>query len=89
MSARPEISEEELHAFIDSCPHRRARLSGGTVEGRELVCPYHGYRFAHFRHHRRFFHGGYYPYYHHRCRIVWTHYGPRRVCWHRWHHRYW
>jgi phenylpropionate dioxygenase-like ring-hydroxylating dioxygenase large terminal subunit len=37
---------EELHAFIDSCPHRRARLSGGHVEGRELVCPYHGYRFA-------------------------------------------
>ena len=36
-----------------------------------------GYRFAQFRHHRRFFHGGYYPYYtpyyHHRCRIVWLH----------------
>ena len=55
---------------------------------------YGGYRFAHF-HHRRFY-GGYYPYYaypyyHHRCRIVWTYYGPRRVCWHRhWHrwHRY-
>jgi hypothetical protein len=58
---------------------------------------YGGHRFARFHHHRRFFHGGYpyysyYPYYHHRCRIVWTHYGPRRVCWHRhwhrWHHRY-
>lgn len=51
---------------------------------------YGGNRFAHF-HHRRFY-GSYYPYYyHHRCRIVWTHYGPRRVCWHRWHHwrRYW
>jgi phenylpropionate dioxygenase-like ring-hydroxylating dioxygenase large terminal subunit len=36
----------ELFAFIDSCPHRRARLSGGQVEGDELVCPYHGYRFA-------------------------------------------
>jgi hypothetical protein len=48
-----------------------------------------GYRFAHV-HHRRFFHGGYYPYYHHRCRIVWTYYGPRRVCGHRHHwHRYW
>jgi len=54
-----------------------------------------GYRFAHF-HHRRFFHGGYYPYYypyyHRHCRIVWTYYGPRRICWHRhwhrWHHRY-
>jgi hypothetical protein len=52
---------------------------------------HHGYRFAHVHHHRRFFHGGYYPYYsyyHHRCRIVWTYYGPRRVCWHRRHH-YW
>jgi phenylpropionate dioxygenase-like ring-hydroxylating dioxygenase large terminal subunit len=39
-------ADTELHAFIDSCPHRRARLSGGSVEGRELVCPYHGYRFA-------------------------------------------
>jgi len=49
--------------------------------------PYYGYR--HF--HRRHYYGGYYPYYHHprRCRIIWTHYGPRRVChWHRWHHRY-
>ena len=60
---------------------------------------HHGFGFARFHHHRRFFHGGYYPYYypyyHHRCRIVWTYYGPRRVCWHRhwhrWHHwhRYW
>ena len=63
---------------------------------------WHGARVAHFGgfhrgfHHRRFFHGGYYPYYypyyHHRCRIVWTHYGPRRICWHRhwhrWHHYY-
>jgi hypothetical protein len=65
---------------------------------------YGGYRVAHFHHHRRFFHGGYYPsyysYYPH-CRIIYTYYGPRRVCgyrhWHRWHHyhrwhhhrRYW
>lgn len=56
-----------------------------------------GYRFAHF-HHRHFFYGGYYPtyypayYYHPRCRVIWTHYGPRRVCswhhWHRWHYRH-
>ncbi|MGY3405743.1 hypothetical protein ACVWZV_001856 [Bradyrhizobium sp. GM5.1] len=43
--------------------------------------------------HRRYY-GGYYPYYSHprRCRVIWTYYGPRRVCrWHRWHHpyRYW
>lgn len=53
--------------------------------------PYYGYR--HF--HRRFYYGGYYPYYYHyprRCRIIWTYYGPRRICrWHRWHYpyRYW
>jgi hypothetical protein len=57
--------------------------------------PHHG--FGHF-HHRRFFYGGYYPdyypyYYYHRCRVIWTSYGPRRICgyrhWHRWHHRRW
>ncbi|WIW46684.1 hypothetical protein ML401_00765 [Bradyrhizobium sp. 62B] len=49
--------------------------------------PHYGHR--HF--HRRYYVGGYYPYYHHprRCRIIWTYYGPRRVCrWHRWHHPY-
>ncbi|QAU44271.1 hypothetical protein [Bradyrhizobium guangzhouense] len=52
--------------------------------------PYYGYR--HF--HRRYYYGGYYPAYHYprRCRIIWTYYGPRRIChWHRWHYpyRYW
>ena len=49
--------------------------------------PHYGHR--HF--HRRYYVGGYYPYYHHprRCRIIWTYYGARRVCrWHRWHHPY-
>jgi hypothetical protein len=51
-----------------------------------------GHRFVHF-HRRHFFYGGYYPYtyYPHYCRIIWTYYGPRRVCgWHHWHrwHRY-
>ena len=27
------------------CPHRSAHLSGGWVDGGELVCPYHGWRF--------------------------------------------
>jgi phenylpropionate dioxygenase-like ring-hydroxylating dioxygenase large terminal subunit len=27
------------------CPHRSAHLAGGWVEGRNLVCPYHGWRF--------------------------------------------
>lgn len=52
--------------------------------------PHYGYR--HF--HRRYYVGGYYPYYQYprRCRIVWTYYGPRRVChWPRWcyPYRYW
>lgn len=49
--------------------------------------PHYGYR--HF--HRRYYYGGYYPYYHYprRCRIIWTYYGPRRVCrWPRWHYPY-
>jgi len=57
---------------------------------------FHGGGFRHggfaFRHHRRhFFYGGSYydyPYYYYpyrRCHIVWTHYGPRRVC----HYRHW
>jgi hypothetical protein len=50
---------------------------------------HHGYRF---HHHRRFYGGGYYypAYYHHRrCRVIWTYYGPRRICrWHHWRH-YW
>jgi hypothetical protein len=54
---------------------------------------FHHHGFAHF-HHRRFFYGGYYPnygYYHRPyCRVIWTYYGPRRVCRH-WHQRryYW
>jgi len=33
-------------AFEDSCPHRRAPLSLGRVEGDDLRCMYHGMRFA-------------------------------------------
>lgn len=45
-------------------------------------------------HHRRYFYGSsyYYPAYyrHRRCRVVWTYYGPRRICRPYWHHRhYW
>jgi hypothetical protein len=59
-----------------------------------------GYGVAHRHHFRRGFgYGGYYPYYdddypyyysYHRCRTVWTYYGPRRIChWHHWrHHHY-
>jgi hypothetical protein len=53
----------------------------------------HGHRFG-YRHHfhpRYYGYGPSYYYPHHHCRIVWTYYGPRRIChyphWgHRWHH---
>lgn len=35
-----------LHAHSDLCIHRGTALSLGRVEGDELVCPYHGWRYA-------------------------------------------
>ncbi|RAR66095.1 vanillate O-demethylase monooxygenase subunit [Paraburkholderia unamae] len=35
----------KLGAVLDRCPHRFAPLSMGTVEGENLVCPYHGLGF--------------------------------------------
>jgi phenylpropionate dioxygenase-like ring-hydroxylating dioxygenase large terminal subunit len=41
-----------VRAFADACPHRRARLSAGTVQGEgeagggTLQCAYHGWRFT-------------------------------------------
>jgi vanillate O-demethylase monooxygenase subunit len=34
------------HALNNRCPHRKMRLATGYVEGSELICPYHGWRFA-------------------------------------------
>ena len=39
-------SETGLQAFRDLCIHRGAALSLGHVEGGELVCPYHGWRYG-------------------------------------------
>jgi phenylpropionate dioxygenase-like ring-hydroxylating dioxygenase large terminal subunit len=33
------------HAVKDHCPHRGARFGIGSVQGNDLVCPYHGWRF--------------------------------------------
>ena len=35
-----------VRAFVDSCPHRRARLSAGFISDGTLHCPYHGWRFT-------------------------------------------
>ena len=34
-----------IGVLVDECPHRRMRLSEGAVDGCQLVCPYHGFRF--------------------------------------------
>jgi phenylpropionate dioxygenase-like ring-hydroxylating dioxygenase large terminal subunit len=39
-------SDGELIAAPDRCPHREAPLSIGTVDGGELTCAYHGWRFG-------------------------------------------
>ena len=38
-------SADTAHAFFDLCIHRGTALSLGTVEGDEIVCPYHGWRY--------------------------------------------
>lgn len=37
--------EGALHALDDVCNHAGCLLSGGWLEGREVVCPCHEYRF--------------------------------------------
>ena len=36
----------QVQAFADRCPHRGTRLSLGRVQGGQLECAYHGWRFA-------------------------------------------
>ena len=36
----------EAAAYIDECPHRGAPLSLGRLEGAELICAFHGWRFG-------------------------------------------
>jgi 3-phenylpropionate/trans-cinnamate dioxygenase ferredoxin subunit len=35
----------ELHALEDVCTHDGGELTGGDVEGSEVICPRHGARF--------------------------------------------
>ncbi len=34
-----------FHLWLDQCPHRGMKLSLGTIQENQLVCPYHGWRF--------------------------------------------
>ena len=36
----------EFHAIEDVCTHDDSDLSGGCIEGDEIVCPRHGARFS-------------------------------------------
>ncbi len=38
--------DDGVVAFADACPHRRARLSAGSVQDGTLQCIYHGWRFG-------------------------------------------
>jgi len=38
-------ADDAVHAAVDECPHRSARLSQGWLSDGCLVCPYHGWRF--------------------------------------------
>ena len=80
----PRMMKESEDASRAALEHAQVRSRGFRQGG-----------FA-FRHHRRhFFYGAsyydypyYYPY--RRCHIVWTYYGPRRICHYRhWRHHYW
>ena len=39
-------NDGQIHAWQDRCPHRGTRLSIGAIENDQLVCAYHGWRFA-------------------------------------------
>jgi 3-phenylpropionate/trans-cinnamate dioxygenase ferredoxin subunit len=39
-------SGESYFAFEDVCTHDGAELTGGAIEGEEIICPRHGARFC-------------------------------------------
>ena len=39
-------SGEEFFAIEDVCTHDGAELTGGAIEGTEIICPRHGARFC-------------------------------------------
>ena len=42
----PRQPTGQVFALRDTCPHRGTLLSRGAFDGREVECPYHGWRFA-------------------------------------------
>src|SRR5438105_7796756 len=36
--------EGTLHALDNNCPHNGGPLAKGSLDGRELTCPWHGWR---------------------------------------------
>ena len=40
------LSGEAYFAFEDVCTHDGAELTGGAIEGAEIICPRHGARFC-------------------------------------------
>src|SRR5258708_39468718 len=36
---------DKLHAWRDLCLHRGTRLSLGKIQGKSLMCPYHGWTY--------------------------------------------
>jgi phenylpropionate dioxygenase-like ring-hydroxylating dioxygenase large terminal subunit len=36
----------QLHAFINACSHRGARVASGSGQARSLVCPFHGWAYT-------------------------------------------
>jgi 3-phenylpropionate/trans-cinnamate dioxygenase ferredoxin subunit len=39
-------SGDSYYAIEDICTHDGAQLTGGTIEGTEIICPRHGARFC-------------------------------------------
>src|SRR5438876_909476 len=37
--------QNRIHAIQNRCPHEGGALSGGTLDGGDVICPLHGYRF--------------------------------------------
>jgi hypothetical protein len=84
-----------LRSIVAAFAPRRFFRGGGMRYGVRRV--YHRPHFHHRHHfHRRFYAPSYYgyPYYygyrHRYCRVIWTYYGPRKICRYRpWYRHHW